>query len=214
METRPCILHRLINLGAALALWSLYAPSPLAAQDSSAECFHTTRDTLTAALLKRVGYAVDGYRTGRPVWVVVQNSAPYEILTVTSSCRDALRLAQGSAERLFLGPYVAPSDSDHIPILLGGTCKRMDTSPCSITDSLFIPPQPVDSIARVTLTFRLKNGRVLTAVYRPDSVEAIFLTLSAVDKLLIPYYTSVYGINAAQGIRTMYYNFFTRGEHQ
>src|SRR5207249_156310 len=77
--------------------------------------------------------------------------------------------------------------------LLTPRCKNWATPPCHKDRSF--TATPVDSIASVSVTFALTDGSTRRATSRPQEAEAVFLTMSAVDKLLIPYYTMIYGVD-------------------
>jgi hypothetical protein len=41
------------------------------------------------------------------------------------------------------------------------------------------------------------SGRTIIESFAPQEVEAIFFTMSAVDRMLIPYYVRLYGVEWA-----------------
>jgi hypothetical protein len=170
---------------------------------------------MTAPLLKRLASAVDGYRTGRPVWVVASVRFPNDVAGVFSSVDPAESAVAlyGSLYRRF-GPFIAPRDSGLATIMVGLACpKRLDTS-CRPhldslpTDSNSIQPVPIDEVSSITLTVLTKRGRSMSKTVLPESAEAFFLTMSAVDKFLIPYYTQVYGAEYAARLRREYLRWF------
>jgi len=173
-----------------------------------AQCDTTT----TATLLKRLGEAVDGYRTARQFWVAASYTFPHTVLGVFVDSRSA-RAAVEEAGLCFnaFGPYVGWPDStmDRPMLLAGGTNHRPD----SRYDSLFtskdlVPQEMVDEIQVITLT---RDGRTLRTIYRGRDVpDALFFSLSAIDKFLIPYYGRLYGVDFARDIRANYVRMFRR----
>src|SRR5205807_3069172 len=154
---------------------------------------------------------VDGFRNGRPMWVVVSKRFPYDIYGVFFDQHlvpEAVERA--GANYTSVGPYVAAPDSlmPSMTVLMTPICKNWDTSPCH-KDSSFTAT-PVDSIASVSVTFALTDGSTRRATYRPQEAEAVFLTMSAVDKLLIPYYTMIYGVDYARAERAELLRRFVR----
>src|SRR3989442_3629511 len=91
--------YRRTRLALATALWLGLWANLAAAQDT------------TATLLKVLGEAVDGYRTGQPVYVVAAFRSPYPVYGVFST-RDSATSALPRAGRGYsvFGPYVAPPD--------------------------------------------------------------------------------------------------------
>ena len=211
MSAQRCLpVGPTILLGLVVALTSM--PRMVSAQDP----------VMTSSLLKRLGSAVDGYRTGRQVWVVASVRFPNDVGGVFSSvaAADSAVLQFGGPYRRF-GPFIAPTDSDLPTIVLAMACKgkRLDTS-CPPTrdslpeDSLGIRPTPLDSVRSVTLTVVTKDGRSMRTTVLPEDAEAFFLTMSAVDKFLIPYYTQLYGVEYAARLREEYLRrFMLRSGH-
>jgi hypothetical protein len=128
---------------------------------------------VSASLLRVLGEVADLYRTGRPVFLVADYRFPHHVIGNFSSRPDAerLRADSGSTFGVF-GPYVTPVD----------------------------PPDTASSrIIGVNLVWQTPRGRV---VRRLDSnVDALFLTPSAIDKFVIPYYSRLYGPRYAQELR-------------
>ena len=208
--------HRCLPVGSTMLLGLVVAltsvPRLLSAQDP----------VWTASLLKRLGSAVDGYRTGRPVWVVASVRFPNDVGGVFFSVAAAdSAVSQFSGPYRRFGPFTAPTDDDLPTIVLALACKgkRLDTS-CPPTrdslpeDTLGIRPTPLDSVRSVTLTVVTKDGRSMRTTVLPEHAEAFFLTMSAVDKFLIPYYTQLYGVAYAARLREEYLQrFMLRSGH-
>lgn len=188
-ETR--IAHRFLL---AAAIVALAFPTRSAAQEP-----------LPAALLRRLGSAVEGYRTGRPVWVVASLQFPHDVRGVFPSAPEAMRVAtiSGTAYRAF-GPYVGTPDTtadgsttEAFSILC---VKDKDTNCAPDSTKNYSTVQDVSSVI-ITLVGR---AGVVSDTLRADQVEAVFFRMSAIDKLLIPYYTQLYGSRYAARLREEY----------
>ena len=158
--------------------------------------------TVTATLLKVVGEAVDGYRTGRPAYVVAAYCFPHTVYGVFST-KDSAMTARARAGRGFdtFGPYVAPTDGAGEMRYAMIACPHYTPTryKCPTIDSAFtVPASQVDSV-RVTVFAR--DGRFRTTSYQKTEMDALFFTLSAMDKFVIPYYGRVLGAGYAASIR-------------
>lgn len=189
LPSRLCLLGLLVTA----------AILPLRAQSQEAQ-------VLPATLLRRVGSAVEGYRSGRPVWVVTSLQFPHDVRGVYLSAGEADRVAKLAGPNYRpLGPYVGTPDT--LPgggstMLYSVICiKQWDTS--CLRDSTRAS-SPVDSVRSVIISIVTTSGAVKSDTLRPEQVEAVFFTMSAVDKLLIPYYTQLYGSRYAARLREDY----------
>ena len=160
------------------------------------------QEVLPATLLRRVGSAVEGYRIGRPVWVVVSRQFPHNVAGVYMSneeAQQALRLA--GLTYVEMGPYAAATDSTSAAsstMLYGLVCiKQLDTS--CLSDSTHLTT--MDSVRSVTISIQTTSGSVISRTLPPERVEAVYFTMSALDKQVITYYTQVYGIRYAASFR-------------
>lgn len=189
-----------------------------------AEAQDTSR-MMSATLLRRLGEAVDGYRTGNPVFVVAQFEFPHEVLGVFTRAQ-AMQVAHGAgAGYMVFGPYVAPEDNGEEPYVL----VRRHSSDSIVNPNAVVPPTcpkggihrpdsycpprdsirsfvalPVSEIRDIAITVHMNNGQEVVSAWRPNEIDAVFLTLSAFDKFAIPYYTSVFGAEYAAQIRRDY----------
>jgi hypothetical protein len=138
---------------------------------------------VSASLLRVLGEVADVYRTGRPVFLVADYRFPHRVIgrfpqtgatTNTARARrqaEQLQADSGSSFGVF-GPYVTAQD----------------------------PPDTTTSrIADVILVWQTPRGRVQRRL--DPEVDALFLTMSAVDKFMIPYYDRLYGPRYAQDLR-------------
>lgn len=185
----------------------LATPLPLVAQDTA-----QSTEVMPASLLRRLGSAVDGYRLDRPVWVVASLQFPHDVEGVFLDPEQARVVAvrAGTNYRAY-GPYQAPLDDAQATkgqsypgtmLYRLGCHKQIDTS-CP-RDSITTAAAPIDSVQSVTITVQTKDGHSTSATFRPEQLEAAFFTMSAIDKLLIPYYTQLYGVEYAARERAAY----------
>jgi hypothetical protein len=165
----------------------------------------TAQEALPASLLRRLGSAVEGYRTGRPMWVVAALQFPHDVRGVYPSAAEATRMATfAGAEYRSFGPYLSPPDTagGRTVEAYGFVCIKTRDTQClgdSTHNSL-----AVENVARVIITIVSTTGVAQSDTLRPDQVEAVFFTMSAVDRLLIPYYTQLYGSRYAARVREGY----------
>jgi hypothetical protein len=186
---------------------SVQPASRLAAQHS------TPRDTtMSASLLKRLGEAVDGYRTGQPVWVVAGYSFPHEVLGVvsTETVARAIKDSAGPGFGVF-GSYTSTRDSGG-PLTLSLALHHYPDSKFGDTTANLRQTQPaipLGDVIDIVVTVHRRNGSPQTVTYRPEEADALFFTLSAVDKFVIPYYLKLYGSQYVTQMRARLERAFT-----
>jgi len=139
--------------------------------------------SLPISLIKAVGEAAVAYRTGSDTYVVVHREYPHD--------RQVFYTYDGSGDPK--GEAVAWLHA------------REDASDWTIIGPIVTETEePASrSIApdfKVTVEGRDANGASILRTYDGE-IDALFLTLPAIDKFLIPYYTHVYGIEKALKIR-------------
>ena len=132
---------------------------------------------LSAPLLRRLAEAADGYRTGKAVYVVASVRAPYTVRGVFEADSQATIEARkaGPSYSVF-GPYVTPRD-------------EFKEAPAEILD--------------ITVKIQTAKGPVSVTV-NPKEYDAMFWSVAAVDKFLVPYYAGVAGANRAVQVRAGY----------
>jgi hypothetical protein len=162
----------------------------------------------TDAYLAQAAAVVDGYSGGGPVWVVFcGTSSPYEVIgayPTAAQANEALAAATTAGKTCWIaGPYRSEPRFPEGVITYGAVCKKAWDSSC-LSDTSRAVIAPVTEVNLVTVTTYLRNGRVVTDSFRPQDVEAMFFTMSAVDKLLIPYYVRVYGVEYAAQQRAFF----------
>jgi len=132
---------------------------------------------IPASLLRRLGEAADGYRDGQPKWVAANRTFPHKVAGVFPTLADA----QAAAER-------AGSSYDAF-----GPFQTVDDPP----DSSSVGSENVVAVIVVK-----EGGKQVR--YGADSVDAIFWSLAAFDKFIVPYLASVSGAREAAKQRELY----------
>jgi hypothetical protein len=171
-----------------------------------------TTTTLTDEGLRQLAEVVDGVRTGELVWVVLCGTqAPYEVLGTfsTAQAADAAATAKSAESHCHVhGPYATTADTPIRLVAYGEICRKRLDSSCAPSDTTYQlqASDPalysITDVLSVTISYRLRDGRTVTSsTFRPQEGEAVFFTMSAVDKLLIPYLQRVYGVDYAQRAR-------------
>lgn len=133
----------------------------------------------SASLLRRLAEAADGFRDGKPRWVVIQrrgDEGHHKVLGVFMTFTEASFTAQRAGpEYATFGPFVTVDDP---------------------------PDESASEEDVVEVIVRQKNGEVKR--FSPDSVDALFWSLAAFDKFIAPYLTSVDGVRYAAEQREAY----------
>jgi hypothetical protein len=157
----------------------------------------------TARVLRRVAEAVDGHRSGKNVWVVVgqlDTAGVIGVYEIRDTALAALRANQ-SRRPLLLGPYATLTDGSATSraFLIG--CVH-DPRSAMGPPRQYCPGQvlPLADIDSLTLTIHKRDGTTL-ALPVPLSVDAMFFSLSSIDKFVLPYYTQVLGAEQSALIR-------------
>jgi hypothetical protein len=151
-------------------------------------------------LLKRLGEAVDGHRTGRPVYVVASYDFPHPVTGVFERQRDA-RTQADSAGRSFdvFGPYQTVRDPGEFAAFIMRCVHDGRTSmygPPYCPNRIIVPLADVESIM---LSVRVRDSTISVAL--PRETDAVFFTLAAIDKFVVPYYTRIVGVDSAAEMR-------------
>jgi hypothetical protein len=193
MRPEPRSISRLLYAVAALTLALAARPSAAAAQDTRT----------TATLLRRLGEAVDGYRSGRPVWVVAGWAFPHDVLGVFEDSSRAKEFARPGFNAF--GPYFARPDVPGTPAIMYAAMPCPHYNPTvykcprdSLVATFAVPQESVDSVSIVVWT---RGGVPHRGAYRGGEVDALFFTMSAIDKFVVPYLTGLYGVDYAERVR-------------
>jgi hypothetical protein len=132
----------------------------------------------TPALLRRLAEAADGYRDGRDHFVVANRVFPHYVHGVFESRDSAQVVADSLASRI-----------DSVPAVFGPFRTKEESPPPN--------PRDVDSV----VVYRTDKT---TKTYNGQEYDALVWSLPAFDKFLVPYLTSVYGIEEAARQRELY----------
>jgi hypothetical protein len=163
---------------------------------------------MAASLLRRLAEAVDGYRSGETLFVAAAWRFPHEVAGVFTSSRQATEVARRKGvEYGVFGPYFAPPDSGNEMMFYSlRLCPGLHEPDSYCPDTTFSLSQavPYANIRDITVTIHAKNGTAVESVLAPGDVDAVFFTLSAIDKFVMPYYTRIYGAQFAADMRAGY----------
>jgi hypothetical protein len=162
--------------------------------------------------LRLVAAAVSGYSAGGAVYVVICGAGnQYKVVGVYATAamaQDAATAHKTNQAPCYVeGPYynnaVAYPSTDMTSMTYGGGCKKGPDSDCIADSTKSAFTAPIGAIESVTITYKLREGgRQVSETFDPKTVEAVFFTMSAVDRMLIPYFVRVYGLNGALQKRT------------
>jgi hypothetical protein len=162
------------------------------------------QDTLRVAsplLLKRLGEALDGYRTGGLAYVVASYEYPNSVAGIFDTRREA-DIALSSLRGRFdvFGPYRTIRDRDLSPQMVICIHRMSLMTPDGYCGDGLRPAVAVSDVDSLFLTIHLKSGHVRREVI-PIATDAVFLTLAAVDKFAMPYYAHAIGIEQTARMR-------------
>ena len=163
---------------------------------------------MSASLLRRLAEAVDGYRSGETLFVVAAWRFPHGVAGVLRNPREATEIARRrGVEYGVFGPYFAPPDSGNEMMLYAlNPCPGLHEpdSWCPDTTLALSQAVPYANIKDITITIHAKEGPAVERVLAPREVDAVFFTLSAIDKFVMPYYARVYSAQYAADMRATY----------
>jgi len=154
--------------------WLSFGAVLLTAGSIPAASAQQSAHMVSATMLRVLSEAADVYRTGRPVWLVADYRYPHNVLPGFTSRAAAQQAQKDSAANYgIFGPYVTPRD----PI-----------------------PATAPKVSRVQVTIQTSGGEQ-TQVVDPNKSDALFFSLSAIDKFVLPYYEKTYGAEYALRLR-------------
>jgi hypothetical protein len=134
---------------------------------------------LPASLLRRVAEAADGLRDGRPHWFLVSLKAPHSAVPFDSAkAADKALAKRGRGKFALLGPYLTK-------------------------------PEPAPKAARrkkrkVRSVLIYYEGEKKPVEVDLAKVDAIFLSESALDKFVYPYFSRVHGVEQTARMRNSF----------
>lgn len=148
------------------------------------------------ALVRRIAEAADGFRTGKDIFFVVDpgEGGTGGRVGVFHDRTDALVAADGTEGARAFGPFRTPRD------------RRPDGNEI-----------PESAIRKVTVEYA--DGSTREVCVRPEdetpdrpAVDALFFSISAFDKFVVPYYSLVQGARQAQERRKDFLERWGRAE--
>lgn len=173
-------------------LCALLTTASLRAQDLRGERGEKGVRLPTALMLRRIAEAVDGDRSGGRVWVVASAQPTTPVLGVFGNPEEAMARARdaGPLAGVF-GPYQTEADPG-APFSVA--CIHLKTSVMS-SDRCVPPAQPIRPRDITGLTLIISGpGGIRDSLPLPLGTDAIFLTMPAIDKFVVPYYQRVLGL--------------------
>jgi len=153
--------------------------------------------------LLQVAAAVAGYSAGGPVYVVIcETGGEYKVIgayATAAQANDVANAKRSNRTTCYVeGPYTSTityGSNDMQSMRYGAGCKKGPDSDCIADSTSAVFMTALGNIESVTITYRTRDGRPpVSETFDPRTVEAIFFTMPAVDRILIPYYFRVYGI--------------------
>jgi hypothetical protein len=154
----------------------------------------STEGLLPQEAMRSIVEAVDTWRGQAEAFVVFRNRSPFEIASVHATEADARTATRAGHGLSYFGP-VAPRarPPSFGPVLKTTGCGLMQV-PHQVA-SVVLRDADGAEVAQLTV-----NGG--GAVPDPGSdIEAVFLTVSGLDKFMIPYLTKVFGADYAAAKR-------------
>jgi len=148
----------------------------------------------SASLLRRVAGIADAFRTGDTIYIVISDSFPHPVAGVfsDSALADSVAGDAGPTYGVLRTSTPPGEDADADAVILPGCYKHRYTTQFICPLAAYQIPQ--DSVAEVELIIRTTGGDSLVVTVPGDSAAAFILTLEAYDKFIVPYYTSVFGV--------------------
>lgn len=172
--TVSLVLTGLLACGGGIPRTGTPLPAPTQATEVAGES-----SAQSASLMRRLAEAADGYRDGKPHWVVIHRKGDrghHDVKGVFDSLETANVAAQRAGpEYAVFGPFVTTEDPPATSY--GG--------------------EEVDYVIVVQ-----KDG--VKKQFDGDSVDALFWSMAAFDKFIAPYLTTVDGVRYAAEQRELY----------
>ena len=160
-----------------------------------------TTQVMSATLLKRLGEAVDGYRIGDTVYVVASRDFPHRVVGTFPTRTEAAFSSRDAGPRFgVFGPFEGRWDPDLGGGVLPGCTHDGNSSEWRWGLCPDGPGIPWEDIEFMNMIIQLRNGdRVVFSL--PLGTDAVFLTLPAINKFVVPYYTRV--LSASEAAKMM-----------
>lgn len=155
----------------------------------------------SAGLLRRLAESADAFRTGQVVYIVAKDSGTYPVLGVFPAfpVADSARGRAGGGWAVY-PTLTRPDAGITAQIILPGCYKDYRTTwwICPPADSAFTPPKPfpamrLQDLRRVEIRFVPRTGGPVTVSVAPQNLGATIYTIDAFDRVIVPYYTRLFG---------------------
>ena len=160
-----------------------------------------------AILLKRIAEAVDGDRSGSLVYVVASYEPTFPVIGVFNSPKAAQDLvAKTGPNAAVFGPYQTVPDLT--PPSIVGCVHRRSVMKADYCVPPSRPLHPKD-IVGMTLVITRTQGKPESLVL-PADTDAIFLTLSTIDKFVVPYYLRTFSLATVSELRGDFRSVFSK----
>lgn len=160
-----------------------------------------------AIMLKRIAEAVDGDRSGTQVYVVATYDPTFPVIGVFNNPKAAQNLAAKTGPNAAVfGPYQTLPDLTP-PSIMGCVHRRSVMK----ADYCVPPRRPLkpNDIVGMTLVITRTQGKPESLELPPDT-DAIFLTLSTIDKFVVPYYLRTFSLAAVSELRGDFQSVFSK----
>jgi hypothetical protein len=155
---------------------------------------NSTGGPLPQDAMRSIVEAVDTWRGQNVAFVVFRDQPPYEIVSVHAT-DDAARTAATAGSGLnYFGPVAPRSQARSYVKILKTTGCGLRPVAASVSKIVLRDADDVD-VEQLTVN----DGSTLPD--RESDIEAIFLTVSGIDKFMIPYLTRVFGAEYAAAKR-------------
>jgi hypothetical protein len=154
------------------------------------------RQPPTPVLLKRLAEALDGNRTGVPVFIVASydSMSPVRGVFTTRAAADTLAHRLGTSYDVF-GPFVAAHEPQMTKVCHHDGYLSYAEPICPL-----VAPIALANIAGYTLRVRMRDSSTRD-IPIGRNIDAIFLSVPAIDKFMIPYYARIIGVDSAAALR-------------
>ncbi len=168
-----------------------------------------TADTtlMSGMFTKRLGEAADGFRTGDTVWIVASGVPPHEIYGAFPDSASAFGSLEEAGAGFGVYAFLSPTDFNRAGEVVV-PCKRGKWTEwiCPMrAEEVFL----ADSITGMTLTINTTAGP-FTYPLDPDSVEAVFFSVAAIDRFVVPFYAKLVSPEYAKALRDSVRDVITR----
>ncbi|HXV87406.1 MAG TPA: hypothetical protein VD793_11925, partial [Gemmatimonadales bacterium] len=157
---------------------------------------------IPATLAKRLAEALDGFREGGRVWIVASYEFDHAVAGIFTDLSEAQAVARRvGGEYDTFGPFLQDRDLGREPRFL----IECHDPPTRDWCPWYPPADTVLQLVRDVDSVRIevfRGGDIsIRRTFSPRRVDALFFSLSALDKFVYPYYARLFGVDYAKGLR-------------